>query len=457
VEARAARRLAQIVIDIGRAFCVLRVKNLAILAQIDTQKLQMSDTLRIFEERVGAKNYELSNHLGNVLATISDKTIFNTDHYNGIVYSAQLYYPFGWEIPTLSYTAKKYRFGFNGKEDDREWHAQDYGFRLYTPRESRFISVDPITAQYPWYTPYQFAGNKPIAAVDLDGLERYIVINRIDATNGRVVSTQIYTARNIRDNTLMNFRATSSAAIQGVTVGSRFQNPITSNSDILELNLGNGIPISTTRSLLTADEQSILSAGIDFKFDAYNLPTRNITLRNLLSGIQTSSRTGIGGINLVQIPPTNEENEANIEMYEGNYTFRASAPRSRGTTPVQGVTQLALGNIDVRPDRNGSFGSFTNNRNDIPQSDVISFIQQQTSLIGTSNINSINVNFGNANTPPGLLAWANSTFAPALTTATGINNISITNTPGANFSVTVNNTQQQSTGTIRTFQGILRP
>jgi hypothetical protein len=121
------------------------VKNLAILAQIDTQKLQISDTLRIFEEFVGAKNYELSNHLGNVLATISDKTIFNTDHYNGIVYSAQLYYPFGWEIPTLSYTAKKYRFGFNGKEDDREWHAQDYGFRLYTP----------------------------IQAVDLDGLEAF--------------------------------------------------------------------------------------------------------------------------------------------------------------------------------------------------------------------------------------------------------------------------------------------
>jgi RHS repeat-associated protein len=158
-------------IDIGRAFCILGVKNLAILAEIDTQKLELSDTLRIFEEFVGVKNYELSNHLGNVLATISDKTIFNTDHYNGIVYSAQLYYPFGWEIPTLSYTAKKYRFGFNGKEDDREWHAQDYGFRLYTSREGRFIGVDPITAQYPELTPYQFASNTPIQAVDLDGLE----------------------------------------------------------------------------------------------------------------------------------------------------------------------------------------------------------------------------------------------------------------------------------------------
>ena len=33
------------------------------------------------------------------------------------------------------------------------------------------MSVDPLTASYPWYTPYQFAGNKPIWAVDFDGLE----------------------------------------------------------------------------------------------------------------------------------------------------------------------------------------------------------------------------------------------------------------------------------------------
>jgi hypothetical protein len=33
--------------------------------------------------------------------------------------------------------------------------------------------VDPLTSSYPWYTPYQFAGNKPIAFIDLDGLEEY--------------------------------------------------------------------------------------------------------------------------------------------------------------------------------------------------------------------------------------------------------------------------------------------
>jgi hypothetical protein len=31
--------------------------------------------------------------------------------------------------------------------------------------------VDPLTQKYPWYTPYQFAGNKPIKFIDLDGAE----------------------------------------------------------------------------------------------------------------------------------------------------------------------------------------------------------------------------------------------------------------------------------------------
>ncbi|MFM7431818.1 MAG: hypothetical protein ACKO1F_18270 [Flammeovirgaceae bacterium] len=39
------------------------------------------------------------------------------------------------------------------------------------------LSVDPLTKSYPWYTPYQFAGNKPIIAIDLDGLEPKYVIN----------------------------------------------------------------------------------------------------------------------------------------------------------------------------------------------------------------------------------------------------------------------------------------
>jgi len=68
-----------------------------------------------------------------------------------------------------------YRYGFNGKENDNEvkgeGNQQDYGMRIYDSRLGRFLSVDPLTKQYPMLTPYQFASNRPIDGVDLDGKE----------------------------------------------------------------------------------------------------------------------------------------------------------------------------------------------------------------------------------------------------------------------------------------------
>jgi hypothetical protein len=47
----------------------------------------------------------------------------------------------------------------------------DYGFRIYNPQIAKFLSVDPLSSEYPFYTPYQFSGNKPISNIDLDGRE----------------------------------------------------------------------------------------------------------------------------------------------------------------------------------------------------------------------------------------------------------------------------------------------
>ena len=66
-----------------------------------------------------------------------------------------------------------------------EGNQQDYGMRIYDPRLGKFLSVDPLTEEYPWYTPYQFAGNTPIQAIDLDGLEEWKV-NGSDGSKGAV-------------------------------------------------------------------------------------------------------------------------------------------------------------------------------------------------------------------------------------------------------------------------------
>jgi RHS repeat-associated protein len=131
----------------------------------------------------GNKFFELGNHLGNVLATVTDtktETDSNTDglvdYYTANVISANDYYPFGMMMPGRKFTAaSSYRYGFNGKENDNdvkgEGNQQDYGMRIYDPRLGRFLSVDPITDDYPELTPYQFASNRPIDGIDLDGLE----------------------------------------------------------------------------------------------------------------------------------------------------------------------------------------------------------------------------------------------------------------------------------------------
>lgn len=90
---------------------------------------------------------------------------------------------------TVCIAETNYRFGFNGKEKDNEVSGEgnhyDYGFRVYDPRLGRFLSVDPLCKSFPWYTPYQFAGNKPITCIDLDGLEEFnvtIYVNRETGT-----------------------------------------------------------------------------------------------------------------------------------------------------------------------------------------------------------------------------------------------------------------------------------
>jgi RHS repeat-associated protein len=149
---------------------------------------------------LGNKQYEESNHLGNVLAVVSDKKLphdddidGNTDRFSAEILSSNDYSPFGMLLNNRHFSSDKYRYGFNGKEKDDEMHDveggwQDYGMRMYDPRICRFPSVDPIAKQYPELTPYQFAGNTPIQATDLDGLEpRHIDPDHEDITLGRNV------------------------------------------------------------------------------------------------------------------------------------------------------------------------------------------------------------------------------------------------------------------------------
>jgi RHS repeat-associated protein len=83
-------------------------------------------------------------------------------------------------------SSSSYRYGFNGKENDRETvgtgsGTQDYGLRIYNPALGRFLSTDPLQKEFAWNSSYAFAENDVIRSTDLDGAEKnfvfYFVVN----------------------------------------------------------------------------------------------------------------------------------------------------------------------------------------------------------------------------------------------------------------------------------------
>jgi RHS repeat-associated protein len=103
-----------------------------------------------------------SDHLG------STSYVTNLD---GNVVQHVEYIPFGevfleeknnvWNTPYL----------FNSKELDEETGLYYYGARYYNPRESVWLSVDPLAEKYPSYSPYAYALLNPVKFVDPDGEE----------------------------------------------------------------------------------------------------------------------------------------------------------------------------------------------------------------------------------------------------------------------------------------------
>ena len=134
--------------------------------------------------KVGDKQYELANHLGNVLNVVTDRKLpfeydSNTsglvDYFTADVKSYSDYYPFGMQLPKRHGREgiEDYRYAFNGMEKDDEvkgsGNSYDFGARMYDPRIGRWLSRDPLFKYYPDLSDYNYAANNPIFFVDVDG------------------------------------------------------------------------------------------------------------------------------------------------------------------------------------------------------------------------------------------------------------------------------------------------
>jgi len=153
----------------------------------------------IFVHLIGKKQYELSNHLGNVLSTVSDKLIAkdwnndnNVDSYKAEILSATDYTPFGVAMDGRTYNTTLSRYGFNGQEKDNEIYGDGNmttaEFWQYDARLGRRWEMDPkVNPSFSCYVGFE---NNPIFFSDFHGdtvkgdLKAYQKVK--DYVNGRI-------------------------------------------------------------------------------------------------------------------------------------------------------------------------------------------------------------------------------------------------------------------------------
>ena len=143
------------------------------------------------EDNSAEKRYELTNHLGNVLAVVSDQ---KKEDGSAQILNLMDYYPFGMEMDGRKYEKDAadggYRYGFEGHEkEDIDGSSLDFGERIYDARLGRWSSIDILSAAYPKHSPYNFVMNNPTLLVDPDGMR--VAINSqlaVDDLNALLVN-----------------------------------------------------------------------------------------------------------------------------------------------------------------------------------------------------------------------------------------------------------------------------
>ncbi len=119
-------------------------------------------------------------------------------HNRGRIIEEDHYYAFGLKIAGISsnklgndnyegYLQNKNLYNDKELIDEADLDWYDYGFRNYDAQIGRFPQLDPLTWDYPELTNYQYAGNDPIANVDVDGLEPWNILQPVVVTGHRTV------------------------------------------------------------------------------------------------------------------------------------------------------------------------------------------------------------------------------------------------------------------------------
>jgi RHS repeat-associated protein len=249
-----------------------------------------------------------------------------------------------------------YRYGFQGQEDDPEikgeGNSTNYKYRMHDPRIGRFFAVDPLSPQYPHYSPYGFSGNHVINSVELEGLEDVEVFN---STKSGSVYKRTYTDKDLNQDVrlVVHWTAHGQPASyefqtpNGGTTLRSFNTKSDFNMEVINALMGNRTefhiaPIQGSDAARNGFFDGVADFGTDFVvngglIDMSNPPTR----LELLKGMGIGTLDVISGGKVTQTQA--EILAAQGDMYGAGHTW------GYNTIPLlAGTVQLGVG-IGISP------------------------------------------------------------------------------------------------------------
>ena len=112
------------------------------------------------------RHFKVMDYLGSTRTEVLAKDRSGTETYLQAQYDYEPYGGVNWSWQWAGDLYDSSRTKYIGKEMDKESNLADHGVRKYENEVGVFTSIDPLWEEYNSWTPYQYAGNNPIMALD---------------------------------------------------------------------------------------------------------------------------------------------------------------------------------------------------------------------------------------------------------------------------------------------------
>jgi hypothetical protein len=215
------------------------------------------------------------------------------------------------------------------------------------------LSVDPLSSSYPWYSPYQFAGNKPIIAIDIDGLEELCVNDNTSPTEPNSISESIPQATNkeVCNESQNNFSIENNSSNNNrqIIISSSYTEEVSSHSFEWETDdegksVGNDV-IHTNQSIRT---QVIWSDSKTTNTKTYITFHTIIDRDGKSNGVTMNYWSNSGGANGGELNINSQVNLNNAPdnfklLYNAAYNYK-NAKSTRQTNFIQTIAKNNLSN-----------------------------------------------------------------------------------------------------------------